>query len=59
MMAFRDAQANPKATPEDLRLVAHAVLRWRQDHNAFIVLSLVGDQSAVPLLIRWLPFASI
>jgi len=52
---FRDVQSNPNTTPGELRQAAHRILRWRSDHDAFIVLSRVGDVSSVPLLIRWLP----
>jgi hypothetical protein len=50
---FRKLVASKEALDENLlRAGAHKVLRWVPDHDAFVILCDVADESSIPVLIR-------
>jgi hypothetical protein len=49
---FRAACENSATTPDTLRDAAHHCLAWNVDHDAFLVLQDIGNDTSIPVLIR-------
>ncbi|MBK1881955.1 hypothetical protein JIN85_05985 [Luteolibacter pohnpeiensis] len=49
---FRQVCENPDSTEDELREAIHQLIAWNPNHEGFILLNSVGDDSSIPLLIR-------